>query len=139
MRVLFLTIGPETEPSSRFRVYQYLDALRANGIRVTIRPLASPRYVELGYGRLRPATALRVFWTTLHFATRVVRRLRDLWDARNFDVVFIQKEVFPFGMARLVDWLGLRVVYDFDDAIQLRSDPCAPRGRVLSRLASASP
>jgi glycosyltransferase involved in cell wall biosynthesis len=67
----------------------------------------------------------------------VVRRLHDLWHARRFDLVFIQKEVFPFGMERLVDWLGLRVVYDFDDAIQLRSDLRAPRGRVLSWLADA--
>ncbi|UCE85219.1 MAG: glycosyltransferase family 4 protein [Deltaproteobacteria bacterium] len=137
MRVLFLTIGPETEPSSRFRVYQYLGALRAAGVRARVRPLAGPRYVELGYGRLRAPAAVHAFWAALHFAARLARRLRDLWDARHFDVVFVQKEVFPFGMERLIGWLGLRVVYDFDDAIHVRSELREPRGRALARLADA--
>ena len=137
MRVLFLTIGPVSEPSSRFRVYQYLDALRARGIRASVRPLASDRYVELGYGRRRPAAPVRALWTAAHFASRVLRRLRDLWQARRFDVVFVQKEIFPLGMAKLIDWLGLRVVYDFDDAIHLHSNLPALQGRTLRRVADA--
>ena len=137
MRVLFLTIGPTTEPSSRFRVYQYLDALRDRGIEATVRPLAGPRYVEWGYGRRRPPAPLRALWAAAHFAGRVLRRARDLWDARRFDVVVVQKEVFPFGAERLVSWLGLRVVYDFDDAIHLPSPLEDARGRTLRRLSDA--
>ncbi|MEE9607122.1 MAG: hypothetical protein V3U03_05230, partial [Myxococcota bacterium] len=117
MRVLFLTIGPESEPSSRFRAYQWLEPLRARGIEASVRPRVGRAYVELGYGVRRPPAAIRTAWAAGSFAWRTLRRLRDLWDGRRFDVVVLQKETFPFGLERLVSALGLRVVYDFDDAI----------------------
>ena len=106
MRVLFLTIGPDSEPSSRFRVFQFLEPLRREGIQATVLPLADHRYLELGYGIRRPAAAIRAPWVTGHFLGRILRRVRDLWRARSYDLLFIQKEVFPFGIERLISLLG---------------------------------
>ncbi len=144
MRVLFLVIGPEAEPSSRFRVYQFVEPLRARGVEVEVRPRVGRRYFELGYGLRRPPWPLRIAWVGGSFAWRSLRRLRDLWDARRFDVVVFQKETLPFGGARLVSLLGLCAVYDFDDAVYAR--PAGPDGlgravrwlaeRVMSRQRS---
>jgi glycosyltransferase involved in cell wall biosynthesis len=135
MRVLFLTIGPDSEPSSRFRVFQFLDPLRRAGIQATVLPLADHRYLELGYGIRRPAAVIRIPWVTAHFLGRILRRLRDLWRARSYDLVFIQKETFPFGMERLISLLGIPAIYDFDDAVHVQSHLADGRGGRLRGLA----
>lgn len=118
--MLFLTIGPEDEPSSRFRVYQYLESLERAGVEVRVRPRVGRAYFEMGYGLRRLPTPLRAGWAAGSFAWRTLGRLRDLAAARHYDVVVVQKETFPFGMERLVSALGLRVLYDFDDAVYAR-------------------
>jgi glycosyltransferase involved in cell wall biosynthesis len=137
MRVLCLTVGPDSEPSSRFRIHQWLEPLRASGIEVEIRPRASRRYLELGYGVHPLPSSLRAGWAALQFARVCLRRLRDLWDARRYDLLLLQKETFPFGMQRLVSHFGLRPVFDFDDAIYLRPDLAHGMGRRLRMLADA--
>lgn len=117
MRVLFLTIGPESEPSSRFRVYQYVEPLRRLGVSASVRPRVGRAYFEMGYGIRRPPAPIRGAWVAGSFALRTLRRVRDLWHARRFDLLVLQKETFPFGVERLLSFWGIPVVYDFDDAI----------------------
>jgi glycosyltransferase involved in cell wall biosynthesis len=135
MRVLCLTVGPDSEPSSRFRIHQWLEPLRASGIELEIRARASRRYLELGYGVLPLPGPLRAAWAALQFSRVCLRRLRDLSEARRFDLLLLQKETFPFGMQRLLSPLGLRPVFDFDDAIYLRPDLADGLGRRLRALA----
>lgn len=117
MRVLCLTIGPETEPSSRFRVYQYAEPLAGLGIALDVRPRVGRRYVELGFGLRRPGLPVRLAAVGASLAARTLRRVRDLVAARRYDAVWVQKETFPFGLDRLVRSLDVPVVFDFDDAI----------------------
>jgi glycosyltransferase involved in cell wall biosynthesis len=117
MRVLFLTIGPESEPSSRFRAYQYVEPLRRLGVDARVRPRVGRAYFEMGYGIRRPPAPVRGAWVAGSFALRTLRRVRDLWQARRFDLLVLQKETFPFGMERLLSRWGIPVVYDFDDAV----------------------
>jgi glycosyltransferase involved in cell wall biosynthesis len=137
MRVLCLTVGPDSEPSSRFRIHQWREPLRANGIELEVRPRASRRYLELGYGIRSVPGPVRAGWAALQFSRVCLRRLRDLWEARRYDVLLLQKETFSFGMERLLSPLGLRPVFDFDDAIYLRADLADGLGRRLRRLADA--
>jgi glycosyltransferase involved in cell wall biosynthesis len=135
LRVLFLAIGPEDEPSSRFRAYQWLAPLRGLGIEAEVRPRVGRAYFELGFGLRRPPAPVRWAWVAASVAARVPRRLRDLWQARRFDVVVVQKESFPLGMERLVSAFGLRVLYDVDDAVWLRPPGGDGLGRGLRALA----
>src|SRR5271157_458537 len=137
MRVLCLTVGPDSEPSSRFRIHQWLEPLRASAIEVEIRPRASRRYLELGYGLHPFPGPIRAGWAALQFARVCLRRLWDLWDARRYDLLLLQKETFPFGMERLLSHFGLRPVFDFDDAIYLRPDLAYGLGRRLRTFADA--
>jgi glycosyltransferase involved in cell wall biosynthesis len=135
MRVLCLTVGPDSEPSSRFRIHQWVEPLRARGIEVEIRPRASRRYLELGYGVRSFPGPVASAWAALQFARVCLRRLHDLRDARRYDLLLLQKETFPFGMERLLSHFGLRPVFDFDDAIYLRPDLAYGMGRWLRSLA----
>lgn len=117
MRVLCLTIGPEAEPSSRFRIYQYAEPLRRLGIELEMRPRVGERYFELGFGLWQPARPTRWALVGASAAGRTLRRARDLVAARGFDLLWVQKETFPFGLGRLLERSDLPVVFDFDDAI----------------------
>jgi len=118
MRVLFIVPHPIEGPSSRFRVYQYLPYLRAQGVDVAVRPFMSSTFVQLAFspGRLLLKTCW-FLWSTL-------RRCVDLMGGRRWDIVYIHRDVFPFGppiFERLFRRLGCRLVFDFDDAIFLHS------------------
>ncbi len=135
LRVLFFTTGPESEPSSRFRVHQLLPGLRKRGVEATVRPLADRSYLELGYGLHQPGSLRRSARVAAHFARRVIRRAVDLVRATRYDVLVVQKETFPFGMERLVRALGLRVVVDLDDAVFVPSPLPDARGGLARRVA----
>ena len=140
MRVLCLTIGPDSEPSSRFRVGQWVAPLAEHGIEVEVRPRASRRYLELGYGVRSLPSPARAGWAALQFTKATLRRMRDLAAARRFDLLLLQKETFPFGLERLLPLLGVRTVYDFDDAIYLRTrrvDAADGMGRTIRAAADA--
>lgn len=100
--------------SSRLRMLQYLPALRASGFDVTIEPLLADAYVRALYeGRF----ALR------EVAAGYLRRLVSLWQARRFDVVWVEKELLPWlpvWMERLAR--SPAVVVDYDDAVFHRYD-----------------
>jgi glycosyltransferase involved in cell wall biosynthesis len=83
MRVLALTFGDSNLASSKYRVYQYIEPLRALGIEVQTVPANS-------------------------FCT---------WsDLPKYDLLLIQKKLFPVGQVRRFRKVARRIVYDTDDA-----------------------
>jgi glycosyltransferase involved in cell wall biosynthesis len=111
MRVLFLIQGFE-HPASRYRVLQYIDFLRANGVveKVAVYPKSAEE------------------WNALE---------EDLEDS---DVVFIQKKRMKRREARRVRLSGgAKIVYDVDDAVMFRSSrrkfhKSWRRGRAFARM-----
>lgn len=110
MRVLLLSRYGDLGASSRVRYLQYLGDFEAKGWTVEARPLFSNAYLEALYGG-------RGRW---HETVRgYVRRLHVLVQARRFDILIIEKELFPFFPAlfeRLLVRLGIPYVVDYDDA-----------------------
>jgi hypothetical protein len=108
MRILFLTQTTELGPASRYRVYQFLPALKAAGVEYEI----SPAICSDKYGAYFGGSKL----TKARFLPRILsRRGRDVKRMGTFDRVFIQKEFFPLDMPR---WkFAGRIVYDIDDAV----------------------
>lgn len=114
MKVLFLPFYEPEGPSSRLRVYQYLEPLRARGIQAeAVRPPA-------GQGIIR----------RLRYFTSVLAR------APGADVVVIQKQTLAWGIDLLAA-ANHRLVYDFDDAVYARpvwEGPAEPgRSRRVAR------
>lgn len=66
------------------------------------------------------------FWLkAYHFLISAFKRLLDLASTKSHDLVFIQREAFPFGPP-VFEWLVTKVlrkpiIYDFDDAIFLKT------------------
>jgi len=122
LRVAAFTQG-EQVPSARFRVRQYLPALRASGLRVEEHPAR--------YGSYPPAaTWRRPFWLPASLAERTAALASS-----RFDVAWMQREMIstlavPTGLCRRP------IVFDVDDAIWLTQrasavDAIAKRSRTV--------
>jgi glycosyltransferase involved in cell wall biosynthesis len=110
MRVLLLSRYADLGASSRVRYLQYLDDFKAQGCSVDVSPLFSNPYVEALYsGRGRVS----------HVLIGYAKRLYALIRAWQFDVLVIEKELFPFLPAlfeRLLSSLSVPYLVDYDDA-----------------------
>jgi glycosyltransferase involved in cell wall biosynthesis len=114
VRVLFLTKYTATGPSSRYRVVQFLPFLDARGIGWDLQSLHDDRYLGARFAGRSVSP--------LYLAGRVASRTGALLRAKRYDVVFIQKEMFPH-MLDVPEFLlakaGVRTIVDLDDAIHL--------------------
>lgn len=117
MKVLFLTRYDRLGSSSRLRALQYLPLLRRQGIECQAVPLLGDDYVsDLYAGR-----AVNVGNVMLSY----LRRVRHLLGCRRYDLLWIEKELFPWLPAiseALLDLRGPPYVVDYDDAFFHRYD-----------------
>lgn len=114
MKILFISPYPRSGGSSRFRIYQYLPYLAANGHQVAVCTFLS----ETGYRVLyQPGRLLRKVFLML---AGMLRCLAWLPRLRRCDVCVVHREVALWGPG-WVEWLvarlSRRLVYDFDDAV----------------------
>lgn len=117
-RILFLVPYPlGMAPSQRFRFEQYFDVMQAHGLAFEIRPFLDEEAMRVLY---KPGNFLLKIWKVI---LGFLKRIRDLFALRHFDLIFIHREAAPIGPPAF-EWLickvfGKNVIFDFDDAIWL--------------------
>lgn len=111
IRVAALTSGRNV-PSSRFRVRQFIPALRAQGIEV--REFVSP-IAKYASAPFRPAS-----WALT--GTKIALRLPSVAASRRFDLVWLERELVP-GRATLEGLTGRPRLFDVDDALWTQGAP----------------
>jgi glycosyltransferase involved in cell wall biosynthesis len=113
--------------SSRYRSYQFLPYLQRQGFDVDVLPLLSDKYLETRYATGR--------YSIVQVAPAYVRRCFALQRRRRYDLIWIEKEAFPWiphwVEARLVS-KAVPYVVDYDDADFHRYD--THRRRVVRLL-----
>ncbi|HEY3061215.1 MAG TPA: glycosyltransferase [Chloroflexota bacterium] len=119
MRALFYLLDGDSNASSYHRALQFFPLLRQHGIEATAsRPVPNTAYDRLVEGRAAGLPGKSAFYSLF-----LVCRSLDVLRADRFDVVVIQRDLFPFGPPILERALRRRnphVVYDTDDAAYLR-------------------
>ncbi len=114
LRVLFLPLYPETMPSSRLRVYQYLPYLQQYGIEAEVRPaLPDPWFTRSYYSSSKMVHLIQYGAETLGSFMR-------LYESRRFDVVVIQKGILTTsarGWDQFFNWANPNLIFDLDDAV----------------------
>ncbi len=116
MKVLFISPAPTgISPGQRFRFEHYLDHLTEKQIHFKVNPFFSPKGWTTMYKKGN--TVKKV--TSLFMG--VLKRVWLLFNLARFDVIYIYREVLPFGPP-VFEWLIAKVfkkkiIYDFDDAI----------------------
>ena len=122
MRVLALTRYSSMGPSSRVRFFQYIPSLTNNGLEITVAPLLGSDYVRNLYaGKRQPFFSV----VKAYFS-----RIACLVNSRHFDLLWIEKELFPWLPSRADNLLlrpGIPSVIDYDDAVFHRYDQHANR------------
>jgi glycosyltransferase involved in cell wall biosynthesis len=112
MKVLFLTKYTRLGASSRLRTFQYIPELEKEGVDVVISSLFDNKYLNSlyqGKGRSRLGVLFSYF-----------KRVIDLRGCKEFDLLWVEKEVFPYlpyWIERLLLPRSLPYVVDYDDAV----------------------
>ena len=116
MRLLILSRYDRLGSSSRLRIFQYLPHLQESGFELTVAPLFGDDYVAGLYED--NVSIITVFRSYL-------RRLYWMWRARNFDLIWVEKEFLPW----LPSWIERQLlpsnipwIVDYDDAVFHRYD-----------------
>lgn len=114
-KILFVAAHrPNRSPSQRFRFEQYFNFLKQNGFQYDFSYLISEKDDKIFYN---PGNYFNKFSV---FLKCVGIRLRDIFRASHYDIVFIQREAFMTGTVFFEKRLkksGAKLVFDFDDAI----------------------
>lgn len=115
MRVLALMPGLyDTSPGQRYRLEQWEPLLRERGVKITYVPFEDKDLHEVVYKPGQMGKKLKLVTRNL------VRRLKTIGEAGNYDLVYILREAALLGPAffeRLLVRQRVPFVFDFDDAI----------------------
>jgi len=111
MKILFLTRYDRLGASSRIRSYQYYSYLESCGIELMVSPLLTGDYLKLLYEKNK--------MNILPIVVGYLRRIGVLLLERKFDLIWIEKELFPWIPAWLeaVIFWNVPYVTDYDDAV----------------------
>lgn len=117
LKVLGLASYPVEAAGTRYRLMQYIEPLAERDIDLTVRPfLDSPTFARL-YDRAALSSNIA------SLAVASARRLLDVIDAANFDVLLVQREAMLFGPPVVEWWMTQHkarpLVLDLDDATYL--------------------
>ena len=111
-------------------MYQYLPHLEKWGATCLVRPFMTSRFYRIAYQPGRPF--LKLFF----LVTSTINRILDLFRVTRYNMVIIQKEAFPLGPP-ILEWMMTKLIrkpciYDFDDAIHLKSN--SPHNKLVGFL-----
>lgn len=117
MKILSLTRYGRLGASSRMRTYQYIPYLKSHDIEVTIEPLFDNQYIKRLYfdGRRFPLKIIKNY----------LQRLNILLESHQFDLIWIEKELFPWlpnWGESILSYIGIPYIVDYDDAVYHRYD-----------------
>lgn len=135
MKVLFMLPHPIEIASTRQRVFQFFSYLEKNDVKCHASSFVISHFHKIIYS---PG---RLLQKSLFTMGGFVRRLSDLQHLSKYDLVFIQREAFPFGTTFIEKIISSRkkIIYDFDDAIYmmgLTTKSLAPVLRRPSKVAT---
>lgn len=109
MKILFFTKYNESGPSSRYRVYQYLESYKKAGIQCTVVPFFGENYFT-------NKLSTKIVYTLYYY----FRRKLSLLKVFHYDIVYFEYELFPYFPAvfeKLFAFLKIKYIVDYDDAI----------------------
>ena len=116
MKILFLLTFPRKAPSARFRIYQYIPYLINKNIKIDINTIFTTYFYDIknkkGIKWLIIKICLLIFF--------LIKRIFIILKIKNYDIIFIQREAFPFFtplFEKLIRKYANKIIYDFDDAI----------------------
>jgi glycosyltransferase involved in cell wall biosynthesis len=112
LKILFFTRYTRQGASSRLRFYQYIPIYESLGFQCEISPLFDEKYLDELYGN-KSISKTHILW-------RYLIRFVKLFKTHRYDLLVVEKELFPYLPAfieRILSAVGTRYIVDYDDAI----------------------
>ena len=118
MRVMALSSYPIDAAATRFRIAQFIEPLWKSRVALEIRPFLDSEGFRNLYSAGSSASKLK------SMSSGILGRMRHTLDARNYDLLFVQREAMPIGPG-FFEWVYSRLgrlpmVLDLDDATYVR-------------------
>jgi glycosyltransferase involved in cell wall biosynthesis len=113
MKILLLSKYDDKGASSRVRFYYYLPYIKSKGHKIDVKPLFSNSYIKSIYEGKK---ILKISEVIKGYAKRLI----ILLSLKKYDLIWIEKEIFPYMPAfieRILKKLNLPYIVDYDDAI----------------------
>ena len=117
--ILFVPSGTKIAPATRYRINQYLPYLDKEFMEysvysiishnMTLRMIKSPTYNALG----------KLFYYIGIVAEKFIRGLKIIYIANKFDIVYLQRTTFMFGLEKLLKIRNKNIIFDIDDSIYM--------------------
>lgn len=111
MKILFLTKYDSMGASSRYRFFQFYDFYKENNIEITTQTFFDDEYIiDLYIGKRNIRSIL----------TAYIKRFFTLFSVKKYDLLVVEKELFPYLPAvfeRILKLMGIKYIVDYDDAI----------------------
>lgn len=117
LKILFLTRYPVAGASSRYRVFQYISHLEALDVSCTVHSFMDQRMYQLSFA------PRRTFTKVIATLAATAKRLWGLRKWREYDAIYLQRELLPFGPPIIERWLkrrGAVLFFDYDDALFIK-------------------
>ncbi|MGB0391644.1 MAG: glycosyltransferase [Salibacteraceae bacterium] len=116
-RILVLCPHPvNVAPGQRLKYEQYFDAWEKEGYEIEVSPFMTNRFWDIVY---KPGNVLeKVVWTLFGY----LRRIKDLFRLKNYDIVYVFLWGTPFGTPLYERWvrkLSKHLIFDIDDMVFL--------------------
>lgn len=111
-RILVLTRYSRMGASSRLRTLQYLPLLEEQGFELTVKNLFDDNYLDKLYNN-QGRSKSDIFKLYL-------KRFLTLFTAKSYDVIWIEKEIFPYMPAfaeQIFSLMNIKYIVDYDDAV----------------------
>jgi len=111
-KIIYYTKYTRKGASSRMRSYQFFPFLEENGFNVTVSPFLDSIYLEQLYsGKKNSKTSV---------IKSYLRRFFSLFSLHKYDLVIIEKELFPYFPAiieQTLRFFKVKYIVDYDDAL----------------------
>lgn len=98
-------------------MFQYLPHFEDLGVSCRVQSFMDSEMYALSFS---PGRTPAKIWATVRAS---LRRLGTLMRFRKYDIVYMQRELFPFGppwIERYMKWRGAKLVFDYDDALFIK-------------------
>lgn len=129
-KILFITKYPIEGPSSRYRVYQYIEKLKKEGFNCEVKPLMSSENYKDIY--LKDINKLKKYILRSQIE---LNKIFKSFDFDKYDLIFIQKEITPwFITSWFLNNYKDKIVFDFDDAIFFKKTNKYNLNKILSNV-----
>ena len=107
---------PNRSPGQRFRIEQFLPRLEKDGYEITFSNIISEKDDRTFYSHGH------YFGKLMFVIKSFFHRMRDVRNAKNYDLIFVYREAYMLGTTifeRKLARSGIPMIFDFDDSIWL--------------------